>query len=177
MMDATAMYPRGFHPMREMSLPDISGFAPVLHRIDVPVKYYFIDFGISTQFAPDQHPRLVLGMEGLDKDVPELSATVPYDPFKTDIFIIGSLLSEQFLEVRAPSRPYQINHNLPFATARDTRTQKSSALWLGACAVKIPTGARAHTKRFMTGKPCEDKCMVSSDTGACAPRATRSRGF
>lgn len=110
MMDATAMYPRGFHPMREMSLPDISGLAPVLHRIDVPVKYYFIDFGISTQFDPDQHSRLVLGLEGLDKDVPELSATVPYDPFKTDIFIIGSLLREQFLEVRPRSQPDHLGH-------------------------------------------------------------------
>lgn len=113
--------------MREMSLPDISGFAPVLHRIDVPVKYYFIDFGISTQFAPDQHPRLVLGMEGLDKDVPELSATVPYDPFKTDIFIIGSLLSEQFLQVRTAT---SLTRRLltDFAASRDTRTLKSLAL-------------------------------------------------
>lgn len=170
------MYPRGFHPMREMSLPDISGLAPVLHRIDMPVKYYFIDFGISTQFAPDQRPRLVLGMEGLDKDVPELSITVPYDPFKTDIFIIGSLLSEQFLQVRTATSLTR-RFLTDFAASRDTQTLKSSALWLGACAVKIPTGVRAHTKPSMTGKPCEDKCTVSRDTGACALRVTRSRGL
>lgn len=103
MMDATAVFPKGFHPMAETTLPDLSGPAPFVRRIDVPVKYYFIDFGISTQFAPDQHSRLVLGTDGLDDEVPELSKTVPYDPFKTDIFIIGNLLRQQFLQVRAPS--------------------------------------------------------------------------
>ncbi|EIW62126.1 uncharacterized protein TRAVEDRAFT_44958 [Trametes versicolor FP-101664 SS1] len=98
MMDATAVFPKGFHPMAETTLPDLSGLAPFVRRIDVPVKYYFIDFGISTQFAPDQHPRLVLGTDGLDDEVPELSNTVPYDPFKTDIFIIGNLLRQQFLQ-------------------------------------------------------------------------------
>lgn len=101
MMDAAVMFPKGFHPMHELTLPDISGFAPVLHRIDVPVKYYFIDFGISTRFAPDQNPRLVLGTLGLDDEVPELSDTVPYDPFKTDVFIIGNLLRQRLLQVRA----------------------------------------------------------------------------
>lgn len=103
MMDASAMYPRGFHPMKERTLPDLSGPAPVLHRIDVPVKYYFIDFGISTRFPADQHPRLVLGTQGLDDEVPELSDTTPYDPFKTDIFIIGNLLRQEFLQVRTSS--------------------------------------------------------------------------
>ncbi|EIW62120.1 uncharacterized protein TRAVEDRAFT_144504 [Trametes versicolor FP-101664 SS1] len=99
MMDAAAMFPKGFHPMNEFSLPDNSDMAPILHRIDVPVKYYFIDFGISTRFASDQRPRLVLGTLGLDDEVPELSDSVPYDPFKTDVFIIGNLLRQQFLQI------------------------------------------------------------------------------
>lgn len=103
MMDAPALFPKGFHPMAETTLPDLTGPAPYVRRIDVPVHYYFIDFGISTQFAPDQHPRLVLGTDGLDDEVPELSNTVPYDPFKTDIFIIGNLLRQQFLKVRTTS--------------------------------------------------------------------------
>lgn len=65
-----------------------------MHHIDIPVKYYFIDFGISTRFSPDEHPRLVVGRQGLDDKVPELSDTVPYDPFKTNIFIIGNLLRQ-----------------------------------------------------------------------------------
>ncbi|OJT09380.1 hypothetical protein TRAPUB_14162 [Trametes pubescens] len=99
MMDASAMFPQGFHPMKELSLPDISGSAPILHRVDVPIRYYFIDFGISSRFATNQGPTLVLGTQGLDDEVPELSDTVPYDPFKTDIFIIGNVFRQQFLQV------------------------------------------------------------------------------
>ncbi|KAL1937554.1 hypothetical protein VTO73DRAFT_13049 [Trametes versicolor] len=98
MMDASAMFPQGFHPMRELALPDVSGLAPILHRVDVPVRYYYIDFGISTRFSPDQGPTLVLGTQGLDDEVPELSDTIPYDPFKTDIFIVGNLFRQQFLQ-------------------------------------------------------------------------------
>lgn len=94
------MFPQGFHPMRELALPDVSGIAPILHRVDVPVRYYYIDFGISTRFAPNQGPTLVLGTQGLDDEVPELSDTIPYDPFKTDIFIVGNLFRQQFLQVR-----------------------------------------------------------------------------
>lgn len=100
MMDASAMFPQGFHPMRELALPDVSGLAPILHRVDVPVRYYYIDFGISTRFATNQGPTLVLGTQGLDDEVPELSDTIPYDPFKTDIFIVGNLFRQQFLQVR-----------------------------------------------------------------------------
>ncbi|KAI0722005.1 hypothetical protein C8T65DRAFT_724342 [Cerioporus squamosus] len=55
------------------------------------IDYYFIDFGISSHFEPDDTNRLVTGTKGLDEDVPELSADVPYDPFKVDIFILGNL--------------------------------------------------------------------------------------
>ena len=34
----------------------------------------------------------ILGIAGRDRDVPELSKNVPYDPFKVDIFTIGNVL-------------------------------------------------------------------------------------
>ncbi|KAI8984969.1 kinase-like domain-containing protein [Trametes punicea] len=95
MMDATALYPRGFHPMSQNCLPDaVMKPSPVLSRKDIPVKYYYVDFGISTRFMPDDPNRLVLGTLGLDRDVPELSDVVPYDPFKVDVFILGNLIGE-----------------------------------------------------------------------------------
>ncbi|OBZ71806.1 hypothetical protein A0H81_08236 [Grifola frondosa] len=97
MMDATTLYPRGHHPINDMRLPDISDWAPVLSRVDTPVKYYFTDFGISTLFSPEASPKLVLGEDGLDDEVPELSDTVPYDPFKVDIFIVGNMFKKHFV--------------------------------------------------------------------------------
>ena len=40
-----------------------------------------------------------MGLDGRDGEVPELSATVPYDPFKTDMFIIGNLFKHKFFLV------------------------------------------------------------------------------
>ena len=100
MMDAIAMYPRGFHAIRADNLPhDLHQPAPVLSRNQVPVTYYFVDFGISSWFQPDEQTRLVLGTHGLDKDVPELSNEVPYDPFKVDIFVLGNMFRENFTAV------------------------------------------------------------------------------
>ncbi|KAH9003433.1 kinase-like domain-containing protein [Lactarius hatsudake] len=98
MMDATNMYPRGFHPVRGRYLPDLSAHAPVIPRSDVGVKYYFVDYGISSYFSPGSQARLVLGLEGRDQDVPELSDEVPYDPFKVDIFTIGNVFRQTFCD-------------------------------------------------------------------------------
>ena len=102
-MDATDLFPRGFHPMADISLPDdITRSAPTVSRSRVgpkAVTYYFTDFGLSTMFAPDETNRLVTGIHGLDRDVPELSDDIPYDPFKTDIFILGNTIRRTFIEV------------------------------------------------------------------------------
>ncbi|KAI9063418.1 hypothetical protein FKP32DRAFT_1592487 [Trametes sanguinea] len=97
MMDASALFPQGFHPDMDYKLPDMSAPAPVLSRSVAPVRYYLIDFGISTRFTPDM-PRLVVGRDGLDQEPPELSSTVPYDPFKLDVFLIGNLIRRRIYE-------------------------------------------------------------------------------
>ena len=99
MMDVSAMYPHGFHPVHSSTLPDGRTPAYPRRRASVPVKYYFIDYGLSTYFPPDTHPRLVVGEDGRVEEVPELSADVPYDPFKVDIYIIGNLLRRMFYDV------------------------------------------------------------------------------
>jgi len=94
MMDATDMHPRGFHPIRSGYLHDVSTPATVIPRLMVGIKYYFIDYGISSYFPPESQARLVFGVDGRDQDVPELSDEVPYDPFKVDIFTIGHVLRQ-----------------------------------------------------------------------------------
>ena len=100
LVDSNALFPRGYHPLNPFRLPDSNLDAPVLSRAVAPVKYYYVDFGISSYIPADSETKLVLGDFGRDKDVPELSLTTPYDPFKVDIFIIGNLLSKEFLQVR-----------------------------------------------------------------------------
>jgi hypothetical protein len=99
MMDASNLFPQGFHPL--LGRRDRSGLrdAQRLPRKVGSVKYYFVDFGMSTQVEPGT-TRLVLGHDGLDQDVPELSEEVPYDPFKVDVFIIGNFFKMLLCDVR-----------------------------------------------------------------------------
>ncbi len=104
-MDATSLYPDGFHPIYAGSLPEqITRSATLLSRNDVSVTYYYVDFGISTWLKPEDTDRLVLGSDGLDQDVPELSDDVPYDPFKVDIFVLGNFFRENFTQVSTTFR-------------------------------------------------------------------------
>lgn len=98
-MDADRMFPRGFHPVKDLLLHDVLTPAPVIPRRDVGVRYYFVDYGISSYFPTGAEPRLVLGRDGRDQDVPELSDEVPYDPFKVDIFTIGNVLRLELCNV------------------------------------------------------------------------------
>ena len=99
-MDANCLYPKGFHPVAGTDLPNGRGTAPQRARRNVNVKYYYIDFGISVHITPDAPSKLVVGIDGRDQDVPELSPIVPYDPFKVDVFIIGNLFKTFFQKVR-----------------------------------------------------------------------------
>lgn len=97
MMDGRPLYPHGHHPVRYgYSRDGASELAP-LARIDHPVRYYFIDFGLSTHFAPGVSPSVV-GAAGRDKEVPELSLDVPYDAFKVDIFAMGNLYVKELVQ-------------------------------------------------------------------------------
>lgn len=106
MMDADAMYPEGFHPVRVDYKPDYSGWAPVISRSVAGVRYYFVDFGISVHIPEDDRPRFVTGNMGRDRDPPELSATVAYDPFKLDVFIIGNMLAGEICDVCVFTSPH-----------------------------------------------------------------------
>lgn len=98
MMDGDALYSERTHPVFTSFALNLSGELRSRWRVDVPIKYYFIDFGISTRFRKSDDS-LVLGVAGRDQSVPELSSTEKYDPFKTDIYIIGNTLREEFYNV------------------------------------------------------------------------------
>ncbi|TFY54583.1 hypothetical protein EVG20_g9647 [Dentipellis fragilis] len=97
MMDGAPLYPKGHHPVRREFLPDAIHVVSPLSRVDNPVRYFFIDFGMSSRFAPGAS-RLVIGAKGRDQELPELSHDVSYDPFKADVFILGNVYKKEFLE-------------------------------------------------------------------------------
>ncbi|KAI0077840.1 hypothetical protein K474DRAFT_1595284 [Panus rudis PR-1116 ss-1] len=97
MMDGRPLYPHGHHPVRLNFDPEGLWNIQPLSRMDHPVKYYFIDFGISSRFRQGDDP-LVLGTKGRDKEPPELSKEIPYNPFMLDIYILGNVFRKEFVE-------------------------------------------------------------------------------
>ncbi|TFK85935.1 kinase-like protein [Polyporus arcularius HHB13444] len=97
MMDGSPLYPGGFHPIRRRFSPDAIYEAKPLSRMDHPVRYFYIDFGLSERFSPGASS-LVVGDVGRDAEVPELSSTVPYDGYKADIYALGNLFYKEFVQ-------------------------------------------------------------------------------
>ena len=100
MMDGTPLYPLGHHPVRRNRTLDVIDEAKPLSRTDHPVRYYYIDFGLS-ECLPPSSSSLVVGDVGRDAEVPELSSTVPYDGYKADIYALGNLFYKELVQVRS----------------------------------------------------------------------------
>ncbi|KAI0345533.1 kinase-like protein [Trametopsis cervina] len=95
MMDASALYPRGHHPV-ELDFDHTAQHPAEVHpRSSARVRYYYIDFGLSTYVeAPVHLSKYVLGVFGREQTVPELSLQRPYDAFKVDLYILGCLFQK-----------------------------------------------------------------------------------
>ncbi|KAG8869656.1 hypothetical protein FRB97_004377 [Tulasnella sp. 331] len=94
MMDARGMFPKGWHPQqwtREPNGKDLKGQNSTRTAAG-GVRYYFIDFGISTRGNDS-----VLGLDG-QEEAPELSDDVPYNPYKLDVYILGMMYKHFIIE-------------------------------------------------------------------------------
>lgn len=97
MMDGRSLYPKGFHPSAQHMSPSCKTRAIHLRRIHAPpVKYFFIDFGISTIFSESQD-RVAYGVLGREAAPEQEEAS--YDPFALDIYVLGKVYESKFLEV------------------------------------------------------------------------------
>lgn len=123
MMDAKAIYPDGHHPVRLGYSPDALYRVSPLPRAGNSVRYYYIDFGLSLRFPVGVVPSAI-GILGRDREVPELSDSVPYNPFKVDIFALGNLYAKEFEQVDLPFAVVRTRADVP---GRNTRAWSSSS--------------------------------------------------
>ncbi|PIL33731.1 hypothetical protein GSI_04356 [Ganoderma sinense ZZ0214-1] len=98
MMDGRALYPKGHHPVRWKFSEDAVFEITPLSRLEHPVRYFYIDFGISMRF-PEGAPPQATGVIGRYKEAPEMSYDVPYDAYKVDVWALGNLFLKEFLEM------------------------------------------------------------------------------
>lgn len=98
------MYPDGFHAVDMNRSPAWDRKAKHATRTERPVRYYMIDFGLAVLLLEGE-TRLVYPVHGGDRSAPEhrpelVDALVPHDPFATDVYYLGNLIREEFVEVR-----------------------------------------------------------------------------
>ncbi len=108
MMDASEMYPEGWH----LSHPDhaVGGssyaegiMARHFTRTERPPKYFFIDFGISRKYEASDTAPIDDIIRGGDKSPPEFrNPTGRCNPFPTDVYYLGNTIRTYFLNVRPP---------------------------------------------------------------------------
>ncbi|KAH9168326.1 kinase-like domain-containing protein [Lactarius sanguifluus] len=96
MFDSSKMYPKGFHPVKIDRNRNFKGTAKAYTRTQRPPRYYFIDLGLSRLYhsrdATDEPLR------GGDKSAPEHRSGRRCNPFHTDIYYIGNLIRQEFME-------------------------------------------------------------------------------
>ena len=72
---------------------------PNRKQSEVEISYYFIDFGLSSEFTSGQRERLVTG--GLGRiQAPEQMSGLPYDAFKLDVYHLGHVYQTKIVDVR-----------------------------------------------------------------------------
>ncbi|TBU48088.1 kinase-like domain-containing protein [Dichomitus squalens] len=99
MMDPRPLFPQLFHFARPSETQDMRGTARYYTRTRYPVKYYFIDFGLSRKFDPAAGPPRSRPIWGGDRSVPEFHRSLgPCDPFPTDIYYIGNVVRTVLLQ-------------------------------------------------------------------------------
>ncbi|KDR80043.1 hypothetical protein GALMADRAFT_136599 [Galerina marginata CBS 339.88] len=90
MMDPTKVIPGGFHFARKSFQDDLKNRIVYHDRRSVaPVRYYFIDYETAQRFSLGEQ---CVGIMGQERNVPEMSDTVPYDPFKLDVYQLGAVI-------------------------------------------------------------------------------------
>ncbi|KAI0041033.1 hypothetical protein FA95DRAFT_1501976 [Auriscalpium vulgare] len=99
-LDPSGMYPNSFHPVKINRTRNFHWFAKSYTRTQRPPRYYLIDFGLSGTYDPAEGPPRDIVRRGGDKSAPEHRnyRDLPVvDPFPTDIYYLGNLLREDFM--------------------------------------------------------------------------------
>ena len=102
MMDAAPLFPDQFPPQDTFRTLDLQKIAQAKYtRMERPVKYYLIDFGLSGIYDPYKGRTIDLPVLSGDQTVPEFQNNMdrPHEVYPTDVYYIGNLVREEFLQV------------------------------------------------------------------------------
>jgi hypothetical protein len=97
MFDPSGMYPKGYHPVQLNRSLNFKGRAKRYTRTERPPRYYLIDFGLSRRYP--SRDALDEPLRGGDKSAPEHRRGGRCNPFRTDIYYLGNLVRDHFMQV------------------------------------------------------------------------------
>jgi hypothetical protein len=111
MMDESRVVTKGSHLNQPHSHDGVNINLTWRHRCTVTqLRYFYIDLGLSRWHPHGHESAKALGVVGQVKDIPELSGTVPYNPFKLDICQLGRTILE-VIEVSNRTMNYHFAHS------------------------------------------------------------------
>ncbi len=100
MMDLSPLFSETPHPCDFQRSYDYSRKVRRYTRTQQPPRYFIIDFGLSRKYCPEDASPKEYPILGGDKTVPEFKdMDKPHNPFWTDIYYLGNLIREDFLQV------------------------------------------------------------------------------
>ncbi len=126
MMDSKPILPDMFHPTATQKTRDFRSYVQPYTRTARPVRYYLTDFGLSRRYSPNDANPLEVPIFGGDKSVPEFQKDPysPANPFRTDVYYMGNLVREDFLQVGLPCSVHELELTRPMS-----RCTKTSCSW------------------------------------------------
>ncbi|KAJ7435028.1 kinase-like domain-containing protein [Mycena galericulata] len=138
MMDETRVVPAGSHFCRPESHTGLPGVFSWENRCSVgPVDYYYIDFGLSMYFPEGKDAALITATLRTFPTIPELSPTVPYNPFKVDIFQLGLTMQKLIKTYPALSAFRPVAQRMMSPSPRDRPDPADSLAQLNGIAARI----------------------------------------
>ncbi|KAI0769061.1 hypothetical protein BD413DRAFT_88122 [Trametes elegans] len=102
MYDPRLIYPKMFHPVVTFRTRDWRGRAQHSTRTLRPVKYCYIDFGVSRRYNLEDSPPREYPIRGGDKSAPGIVhwEGQSLDPFPTDVYNLGKTIRTTVIQRR-----------------------------------------------------------------------------
>jgi hypothetical protein len=144
MFDAPRMYPSGFHRVKIDRNRNFQDTAETYTRTQRPPIYYLVDFGLSRQYA--SRDALDEPVRGGDKSAPEHRSQGRCNPFQTDIYYIGNLVRQEFMQGRSPPPEY------PFTLLISSSKLEISRFWIHGGFDQLDDSRRSCPTPFNGGR-------------------------
>ncbi|TFK65337.1 hypothetical protein BDN72DRAFT_824638 [Pluteus cervinus] len=106
LVDGSPLFDEEPHPIMMWRSRDFSRYLWPYSRTRRPVRYYWIDFGLSYRHHPATGPPSISTLACGDRSIPEQFTDPPWDPFALDVYCVGNILKDHSQVRRVNARSF-----------------------------------------------------------------------